>query len=59
MAGVAGVLWAVEIVNAVDDYGLDRFGLRPRQVDGLWGMVIGPFLHASYWQCCRTPARSC
>ena len=50
MAAVAGGLWAVEIANAIDDYGLNRFGLRPREVAGLWGIVIGPFLHDSAWQ---------
>ncbi len=50
MAVVAGVLWAVEIANAIDSHGLDRFGLRPRQVAGLWGILIGPFLHTSAWQ---------
>ena len=43
-----GVLWAIQIVNAEDDYGLDRFGLRPRQTSGLWGVLTQPLLHASY-----------
>ena len=42
------VLWVVQIVNAVDHQRLDRFGLRPRTVDGLEGLVTTPFLHASY-----------
>jgi membrane associated rhomboid family serine protease len=50
MAGIAGVLWAVEIANAVDGHGLDRFGLKPRDVSGLWGILTTPFLHASAWQ---------
>lgn len=48
MAGVAAVLWIVQIVNAAEDYRLDRFGLQPREVDGLWGVLTEPFLHASY-----------
>jgi membrane associated rhomboid family serine protease len=48
MATFVGVVWAVQFVNAADDYRLDRFGLRPRQFDGLWGVVTMPFLHASY-----------
>ena len=47
MVAAVTVLWAVEIVNAVDDYGLDRFGLQPRETDGLWGVLTMPFLHAS------------
>lgn len=49
MAVVAGLLWVVEIANAVDNYGLNRFGLRPREVAGLWGILTAPFLHASAW----------
>jgi membrane associated rhomboid family serine protease len=48
MAGVAAVLWAIQITNAHEHYGLNRFGLKPRQVNGLWGIVTQPFLHANY-----------
>lgn len=48
MASVAAVLWVVQFVNSADDYRLDRFGVRPREVDGLWGVVTMPFLHASF-----------
>jgi membrane associated rhomboid family serine protease len=48
MAAVGALLWIVQILNASDDYQLDRFGVRPREVDGLWGVVTMPFLHASY-----------
>jgi membrane associated rhomboid family serine protease len=50
MVFCAGVLWAVEIANVVDGYGLNRFGLRPREVAGLWGILTAPFLHTSAWQ---------
>lgn len=48
MCGVGALLWVVQLVNAHDDYGLDRFGLKPRDAGGLWGVVTMPFLHASY-----------
>lgn len=48
MAGFAAVLWVVQIINAIDDYRLDRFGLQPRNVGGLWGVLTAPFLHSSY-----------
>lgn len=48
MVGFAAVLWIVQILNAIDDYRLDRFGIKPREVDGLWGVVTAPFLHSSY-----------
>jgi membrane associated rhomboid family serine protease len=49
MVGVAALLWALEIVDRTGDRHWDlRFGLKPRQVDGLWGIVTQPFLHSSY-----------
>jgi membrane associated rhomboid family serine protease len=48
MVGIAAVLWVIQIVNAANNYSLDRFGLRPRRLDGLWGVVTEPFLHANY-----------
>jgi membrane associated rhomboid family serine protease len=44
--GVA--LWVVQIVNAADNQHLNRFGLKPRSVDGLWGILTQPFLHQGY-----------
>jgi membrane associated rhomboid family serine protease len=48
MGIVAAGLWVVQIVNAHSNYSLNRFGLRPRQIDGLWGVLTQPFLHQSY-----------
>jgi membrane associated rhomboid family serine protease len=48
MGGFAALLWVVQFLNAADDYRLDRFGVRPRELDGLWGVVTMPFLHSSY-----------
>jgi len=48
MAGVDAVLWIVQLVNAGHDYSLNRFGLKPRHIDGLWGVLTEPFLHESY-----------
>jgi membrane associated rhomboid family serine protease len=48
MCSVGALLWIVQFVNASDHYGLDRFGVKPRDVDGLWGVVTMPFLHESY-----------
>jgi membrane associated rhomboid family serine protease len=49
MVGVAALLWVIEIVDQTGDHHWDlRFGLKPRQIDGLWGVVTQPFLHSSY-----------
>jgi membrane associated rhomboid family serine protease len=50
MVFCAGALWAVQLANALDSHALDRFGLRPREVGGLWGILTAPFLHDSAWQ---------
>lgn len=47
MAVLTGVLWVAEIVNVLLDYRLNRFGLEPRDVGGLWGILTMPFLHAN------------
>ncbi|MEP6599603.1 MAG: rhomboid family intramembrane serine protease [Actinomycetota bacterium] len=49
MAGLAGLLYVVEAFDAAGGHRLDRFGLRPRMVDGLEGIVTAPFLHAGWW----------
>ena len=48
MLALTAVVWIVQIVNDQDGYALDRFGLRPRSVSGLWGVLTMPFLHASW-----------
>jgi membrane associated rhomboid family serine protease len=48
MLALAAVLWVVQIVNAATNYRLDRYGLRPRDISGLEGIITSPFLHASY-----------
>ncbi|MCA9623669.1 MAG: rhomboid family intramembrane serine protease [Myxococcales bacterium] len=40
------ILWGLEIVDSVLLGGyLDHFGIRPRTVSGLWGILLAPFLH--------------
>jgi membrane associated rhomboid family serine protease len=50
MAGVTAGLWVIQIANAEHDYSFNRFGLKPREVDGLWGVLTQPFLHEGYRQ---------
>lgn len=40
------VLWAIVGVDAVIDHRLLRFGIKPRELGGLIGIVASPFLHA-------------
>jgi membrane associated rhomboid family serine protease len=48
MGVVTAALWVVQVVNAHRDYSWNRFGLRPREIDGLWGVLTQPVLHHSY-----------
>src|SRR5579864_2414874 len=48
MAVLGAALLAVQIANAANDYSFNRFGLRPRRVDGLWGVLTQPGLHRGY-----------
>jgi membrane associated rhomboid family serine protease len=48
VAGMAAVMWLVEIADQVADGRLDSHGIEPREVDGLDGVVFAPFLHAGW-----------
>jgi membrane associated rhomboid family serine protease len=48
VAGMAAVMWVVEIADQVADGRLDSHGIEPREVDGLDGVVFAPFLHAGW-----------
>ena len=45
---LVAIMWAVEVVNVLDSYRLDRDGILPRNVSHLYGVVFAPFLHASF-----------
>lgn len=46
MLVLLGVLWAVEVVDVAADHRLLRYGIRPREMGGLDGIVFSPFLHS-------------
>lgn len=46
VAGMATLMWFGEIFDAVSGLQLDRYGIEPRDPDGLVGIVASPFLHA-------------
>ena len=45
--GMVVVMWALEVVDVVAP-GLDSDGIHPRDVDGLPGIALAPFLHAGW-----------
>lgn len=48
LAALVGVMWVSEAVDVVLDGRLDSLGIEPRQVDGLSGVVLAPFLHGGF-----------
>lgn len=42
------VMWGEEIVDLVPGTPFDGWGVRPRTVRGLFGIVFAPFLHVSF-----------
>jgi membrane associated rhomboid family serine protease len=42
------LMWALEVVDTALDNRLDRYGIVPREVDGLDGVVAAPFLHVGF-----------
>lgn len=48
LLGIVAVMWLVEIVNAIDGYGLDSDGIYARSVSHLWGIFTAPFIHANF-----------
>ncbi len=49
VVGMVTIMWLEEIADLLPVGGnLDRFGIRPRRVSGLLGIVWAPFLHAGF-----------
>ena len=45
---LVALMWVVEVVDVALDHRLDRYGIEPRDVDGLDGVVAAPFLHVGF-----------
>ena len=48
IAGLAIFMIALQVINAATGYSFMAFGLIPRTMNGLLGIVTSPFLHASF-----------
>ena len=48
IAGLALFMVALQLLNVATGYSLMSFGLIPRTVQGLFGILTSPFLHASF-----------
>ncbi|MCF5016415.1 rhomboid family intramembrane serine protease, partial [Pseudomonas lactis] len=48
IAGLALFMVALQLLNVATGYSLMAFGLVPRTLHGLFGILTSPFLHASF-----------
>ena len=48
LLAIVALMWAVEVVDVLVDNRLDRYGIEPRELDGLDGVVTAPFLHVGF-----------
>ncbi len=48
LGGFLEVMWAAVLLNLIPTLHLERFGIRPRTMSGLAGILIAPFLHAGF-----------
>ena len=47
LLGIA-ILFFIYFLNFFVPMDLRAYGIRPREVDGLWGIICSPFLHGNY-----------
>jgi membrane associated rhomboid family serine protease len=44
--GLVATMWVLELIDTAPGVDLDGWGIEPRTLDGLLGIVASPFLHA-------------
>jgi membrane associated rhomboid family serine protease len=47
LATIFALMWIVDIVDVLDNHKLEEHGIRPRDAEGLQGILFAPFLHAN------------
>lgn len=46
LGGAIALMWSLELIDIFLFRGsLDRYGIRPRSLSGLWGILFAPWLH--------------
>jgi membrane associated rhomboid family serine protease len=48
LAAMLVLMWCSELVDVVPGVNLDRYGIEPRDPDGLAGIAAAPFLHVGF-----------
>jgi membrane associated rhomboid family serine protease len=46
--GFVALIWAIQVLDRGLDLELGRFGVRPRELAGLTGIVLAPLLHGGF-----------
>ena len=46
--GFVALIWLIELLNGALGLGLERFGVRPRELAGLPGILLAPLLHGGF-----------
>jgi membrane associated rhomboid family serine protease len=46
--GFVVLIWLIQLLNSGLDLGLERFGIRPRELAGLPGILFAPLLHGGF-----------
>lgn len=48
LLGLIAIAWGIEILDTVSRGYFDRFGIHPRRITGLPGVLTSPFLHLGF-----------
>lgn len=48
VVAIVALLWAIQIINKSSGYCLNRYGIIPRRLAGLPGIIFAPFLHGDF-----------
>ncbi len=48
LGGFVGLLWIIQLVNAALGGALVAFGIHPRTIAGLVGILLAPFIHGNF-----------
>jgi membrane associated rhomboid family serine protease len=48
LGSLVALMWAIEIIDHVPGFNLDMYGIIPRNITGLRGILFAPFLHGNF-----------
>ena len=49
LAGIAGLMLLVQLINSLSGDALNAWGVLPRHLGSLPGILFAPWLHAGWW----------